>query len=118
MASNSDFVQYIVDQCSGAGVIDVKKMMGDYCAYCNGVHQSHDSGASEAEGKEESDEVGICPRCARPHPGRLRRGGSKAANGMCHCVTSVLLFAAVLMVFPGFRSLRSRYPSPPAAGMP
>ena len=37
MVSNSDFVQYIVDQCSGAGVIDVKKMMGDYCVYCDGV---------------------------------------------------------------------------------
>ncbi len=37
MASNSDFVQYIVDQCSGAGEIAVKKMMGDYCIYCNGV---------------------------------------------------------------------------------
>ena len=37
MASNSDFVKYIVDQCSGAGVIDVKKMMGDYCVYCDGV---------------------------------------------------------------------------------
>lgn len=37
MASNADFVQYIVDQCSGAGEIAVKKMMGDYCIYCNGV---------------------------------------------------------------------------------
>lgn len=37
MASNSDFVQYIVDQCSGAGEIAVKKMMGDYCIYCNGI---------------------------------------------------------------------------------
>lgn len=37
MASNSDFVQYIVDQCSSAGEIAVKKMMGDYCIYCNGV---------------------------------------------------------------------------------
>ena len=37
MASNSDFVQYIIDQCSGAGEIAVKKMMGDYCIYCNGV---------------------------------------------------------------------------------
>lgn len=27
MASNSDFVQYIIDQCSGAGEIAVKKMM-------------------------------------------------------------------------------------------
>ena len=37
MASNSDFVQFIVDQCSGAGEIAVKKMMGDYCIYCDGV---------------------------------------------------------------------------------
>jgi hypothetical protein len=26
MACNSDFVQYIIDQCSGAGEIAVKKM--------------------------------------------------------------------------------------------
>ena len=37
MASNTDFVQYIIDQCSGAGEIAVKKMMGDYCIYCNDV---------------------------------------------------------------------------------
>lgn len=37
MACNPDFVQYIIDQCSGAGEIAVKKMMGDYCAYCNGI---------------------------------------------------------------------------------
>lgn len=37
MASNTDFVQYVIDQCSGAGEIAVKKMMGDYCAYCDGV---------------------------------------------------------------------------------
>lgn len=37
MACNSDFVQYIIDQCSGAGQIDVKKMMGDYCIYCDGI---------------------------------------------------------------------------------
>ena len=35
MASNSDFVQYIADQCSGAGEITVKKMFGDYGIYCN-----------------------------------------------------------------------------------
>lgn len=35
MASNPDFVQYIVDQCSGAGDVTVKKMFGDYCIYCN-----------------------------------------------------------------------------------
>ena len=37
MACNADFVQYIVDQCSGAGEIAVRKMMGDYCIYCDGV---------------------------------------------------------------------------------
>ena len=37
MACNSDFVQYIIDQCSDAGEIDVKKMRGDYCIYCDGV---------------------------------------------------------------------------------
>lgn len=37
MACNADILQYIVDQCSGAGRIDVKKMMGDYCIYCDGT---------------------------------------------------------------------------------
>lgn len=37
MACNLDFVQYIIDQCSGAGNIAVKKMMGDYCIYCKGI---------------------------------------------------------------------------------
>ena len=36
MASNLDFVQYIVDQCSGAGEIVAKKMFGDYGIYCDG----------------------------------------------------------------------------------
>lgn len=36
MASNSNFVQYITDQCAGAGEIVAKKMFGDYGIYCNG----------------------------------------------------------------------------------
>ncbi len=36
MASNPDFVQYIVDQCGGAGNIEARKMFGDYGIYCNG----------------------------------------------------------------------------------
>ena len=36
MASNADFVQYIADQCGGAGEIVAKKMFGDYGIYCNG----------------------------------------------------------------------------------
>jgi TfoX/Sxy family transcriptional regulator of competence genes len=36
MACNSDFVQYIADQCSGAGEIVTKKMFGDYAIYCDG----------------------------------------------------------------------------------
>ena len=37
MACSEDFVQYIVEQCAGAGEITARKMMGDYCLYCNGV---------------------------------------------------------------------------------
>ncbi len=36
MASNPELVQYIADQCSGAGDITVKKMFGEYGIYCNG----------------------------------------------------------------------------------
>ena len=36
MASKADFVEYIADQCSGAGEIVTKKMFGDYAIYCNG----------------------------------------------------------------------------------
>lgn len=36
MACNADFVQYIADQCAGAGEIVTKKMFGDYGIYCNG----------------------------------------------------------------------------------
>ena len=49
MASNTDFVQYIADQCSGAGEIMVKKMFGDYGIYCDGkifglICEVHDDG--------------------------------------------------------------------------
>lgn len=37
MASKADFVQYIADQCSGAGEIVTKKMFGDYGIYCDGI---------------------------------------------------------------------------------
>ena len=37
MACNVDFVDFIVDQCSGAGEINVRKMMGEYCIYWNGI---------------------------------------------------------------------------------
>ena len=36
MASNPDFVQYITDQCAGAGNIATRKMFGDYGIYCDG----------------------------------------------------------------------------------
>lgn len=36
MATHPDFVQYIADQCAGAGEITFKKMFGDYGIYCNG----------------------------------------------------------------------------------
>jgi len=37
MASNADYVQYIAEQCSGAGEITAKKMFGDYGIYCDGL---------------------------------------------------------------------------------
>ncbi len=37
MACSKDFVEYIEDQCSGAGEIVTKKMFGDYGIYCNGI---------------------------------------------------------------------------------
>ena len=37
MSSNADFVQYVIDQCSGAGEITVKKMFGEYGLYCDGT---------------------------------------------------------------------------------
>ena len=36
MASNPNFVQYVVDQCSGAGDVTARKMFGDYGIYCYG----------------------------------------------------------------------------------
>ncbi len=36
MASSPDFVQYIIDQCGGAGEIVARKMFGDYGIYCDG----------------------------------------------------------------------------------
>ena len=33
MACSSDFVQYIADQCGGAGEITLKKMFGEYGIY-------------------------------------------------------------------------------------
>lgn len=36
MASNTDFVQYIADQCAEAGHITFRKMFGDYGIYCDG----------------------------------------------------------------------------------
>ena len=37
MSSNADFVQFIADQCSGAGEIAFKRMFGEYGLYCDGT---------------------------------------------------------------------------------
>lgn len=34
--NNADFVQYIADQCAGAGMITTRKMFGDCAIYCDG----------------------------------------------------------------------------------
>ncbi|MBU4440338.1 MAG: TfoX/Sxy family protein [Firmicutes bacterium] len=36
MASSQEFVDYVCDQISGAGVITSRKMFGEYGIYCNG----------------------------------------------------------------------------------
>ncbi len=36
MASSKDFVQFVAEQCGGAGEIMAKKMFGDYSIYCDG----------------------------------------------------------------------------------
>lgn len=36
MSSHSEFVEYVADQCRGAGVITYKKMFGEYGLYCGG----------------------------------------------------------------------------------
>lgn len=36
MASNPDFVQYVLDQCGGAGEVTARKMFGDYTLYLEG----------------------------------------------------------------------------------
>ena len=36
MASDLDFVEYVVDQMENAGVITYKKMFGEYAVYCRG----------------------------------------------------------------------------------
>lgn len=36
MASKLEFVEYVAEQCRGAGEITFKKMFGEYGLYCNG----------------------------------------------------------------------------------
>lgn len=36
MASNPEFVQYVADNLSGAGLITYRKMFGEYGMYCDG----------------------------------------------------------------------------------
>lgn len=41
MASTAEFVEYICEQTSGAGIITYKKMFGEYGVYCNGKIIGH-----------------------------------------------------------------------------
>ena len=36
MASDLSFVEYVRDQMSGAGVVSIRKMFGEYAVYCDG----------------------------------------------------------------------------------
>ena len=37
MASDAAFMEYVLDQISGAGEVNAKKMFGEYGLYCDGV---------------------------------------------------------------------------------
>ncbi len=37
MASDKDFVEFVVEQCEEAGTITYRKMFGEYALYCNGA---------------------------------------------------------------------------------
>ena len=37
MASKPEFVEYVAEQCGGAGEITYKKMFGEYALYCGGM---------------------------------------------------------------------------------
>jgi TfoX/Sxy family transcriptional regulator of competence genes len=37
MASDKDFVNFVVEQCEEAGTITYRKMFGEYAVYCNGI---------------------------------------------------------------------------------
>lgn len=36
MASDLDFVEFVVEQIDNAGIITFRKMFGEYCLYCEG----------------------------------------------------------------------------------
>lgn len=36
MASDQDFVDYVLDQLQSAGVVSARKMFGEYAVYCDG----------------------------------------------------------------------------------
>lgn len=36
MASDLEFIEYVVEQIDNAGEITFRKMFGEYCIYCNG----------------------------------------------------------------------------------
>lgn len=37
MSSDKEFVEFVVEQCEGAGTITNRKMFGEYAVYCNGT---------------------------------------------------------------------------------
>ena len=37
MASRKDYVEYVAEQCGGAGAITWRPMFGEYGLYCDGI---------------------------------------------------------------------------------
>ena len=69
MACNTDFVQYIADQCTDAGEITVKKMFGDYGIYCDskifGLICDDRLYVKPTEAGHHSRTIPTIPRCER-----------------------------------------------------
>lgn len=89
MACNADLVQYIVEQCSGAGEITVKKMMGakehflindvDDRDYLTAIIKSTIPALPKPKAKKNPQP--ICPRLLCRQQGRL--------SGRCHQVLAL-----------------------------
>jgi TfoX/Sxy family transcriptional regulator of competence genes len=70
MASDVAFVEFVVGQASGAGLVEARKMFGEYAVYCNGkvVLLVCDNRCFLKPTPATADQVRGCPQ-EPPYPG-------------------------------------------------